>query len=102
MTGRHSRRVEIAIDEVVLRGMTAGQARAVVAGIEGALTALATGDLAALAVGPGRHIGVVRPRLSGPPAVDPHDLGGAIARAVWPAVTGRQPVVTGGRNGDRP
>jgi hypothetical protein len=74
-------RVEVAIDELVLRGdFSPSQARAVAAALEARLTALAE-----------KHEGPVHGRAESSRRLEPvraerNELGGAVAEAVWEAI----------------
>lgn len=77
-----SPRVEIVIDELVVRGLSRRDARAAAAAIEARLAELAatTGD---------RHPGTPdRPARVVVPAGEPEALGNAVAGAVWTAIRG--------------
>ncbi|MFL6016527.1 MAG: hypothetical protein ACJ74V_03205 [Gaiellaceae bacterium] len=74
------RRVEVVIDELVLRGVDPAQARAAAAVLETRLAALA-----------GAHDAGVRERAEAyrrlaPVTAAPDELGGAVADAVWKAI----------------
>jgi hypothetical protein len=74
------RRVEVVIDELVLRGVDPAQARATAAALETRLAALAA-----------EHGGGVRERAeayrrAAPVTAAPDGLGGAVADAVWKAI----------------
>jgi hypothetical protein len=75
------RRVEVVIDELVLRGVDPAQARATAAALETRLAALAA-----------EHNGGVRERAEAYRRVTPvttaqHRLGDAVADAVWKAIS---------------
>ncbi|GHG00569.1 hypothetical protein [Streptomyces zaomyceticus] len=79
-------RVRIVVEELVLRGLTPGQAASVVTGLERTLGVLAAGaDPAGLT---GGALPVARPRTSRTPAPSAAALGAQAARAVWAAVGG--------------
>jgi hypothetical protein len=74
------KRVEVVIDELVLRGVDAAQARATAAALETRLAALAA-----------EHDAAVRERAeayrrSAPVTTAPERLGDAVADAVWKAI----------------
>ena len=73
-------RVEIVIDELVVRGASPGQADAIAAALEARLTALAE-----------QHEGPLRWRAESARRLEPvtaarAELGGAVADAVWGAI----------------
>jgi hypothetical protein len=78
-------RVEIVIDQLVFRGLSAADARAAAAALEDRLAALAA---AAAAPPPARDEPLVRPQPTTVPAGPPGTLGEAAAGIVWRAVSG--------------
>jgi len=71
------RRIEVVIDELVLRGVSPAQARAIAAALESRLAALS-----------GRHEGLIGERAESsrrlkPVTSTPDRLGEAVADAVW-------------------
>jgi hypothetical protein len=74
------RRIEIVIDEFVLRGLTPEEARAAAAALEARLAALA--DAGAVAGARDEAFGRLPPVEAGSPAA----LGDAVAGVVWDAV----------------
>ena len=80
-------RVEIIIEEVVLRGVPAEQAADVVAGLQRALAELA-GDPAGLTALRGSDTPSVAHRGRPPVAADARALGELTAARVWNSITG--------------
>ena len=77
--------VEIVVDELVVRGMGAGEARMLAAGLEARLAALAGGDDVVL---PARDEAFRRLPAVDAPAGSPAEAGEAVAGAVWGALSG--------------
>jgi len=86
MTGR-TPRIEIAVEDFVLRGVPAEQAAAVTAAFEAHLADLARDGRAVLASAPGGAVHSTGARL-GDVAVDqPYELGRRTAESVWRSIT---------------
>lgn len=78
-------RVEIVVDELVVRGVGAGEARLLATGLEARLAQLAAGGGAAL---PARDEAFRRLPAVEAPAGSPAEAGAAVAGAVWSALSG--------------
>jgi len=79
-------RVEIVVDELVVRGVGAGEARLLASGLEARLAALAGGDDVVL---PARDEAFRRLPAVDVPAGSPARAGEAVAVAVWSALGGK-------------
>jgi hypothetical protein len=87
MTGPRSR-LEIQIDELVVRGLSPAQARSAVAALEARLAILGTDWAASSAEIAPRDEAFRRVPAVRPPSAEPAALGESAASAVWTAVTG--------------
>ncbi len=86
MTGRPPPRVELAIDEVVVRGVPHGQVPAVVAALERELAALVATDQVAVRALVAGGVLAVRPGARTGAPTDAAGIGAHAARGVWRAV----------------
>lgn len=82
-------RLELVVDEVVLRGVPPEQARAAVAALEAQLALLAEQWVRSGATLAPRAEAFRRLPAVDAPAASPAALGGAVAGAVWGALSGR-------------